>query len=49
MARPGFKVLHVPDIDFRSNVLTFRDALRELKTWSDANPRHLPVAILVSM
>ena len=31
MAAPGFKVLHIQDIDFRSNCLTLSDALRELR------------------
>jgi hypothetical protein len=45
MRRPGFKVLHVQDIDFRSNCLTLQDALHELRAWSQANPRHLPVIV----
>jgi hypothetical protein len=48
MKRPGFKVLHVPDIDFRSSVYTFQDALRELLAWSNAHPRHLPVAVTMN-
>ncbi len=45
MKKPGFKVLHVQDIDFRSNCLQLRDCLREIKAWSDAHPRHLPIVI----
>jgi hypothetical protein len=48
MMKPGFKVLHVPDIDFRSNAYTFREALGQLKKWSDAHPRHLPVLITMN-
>jgi hypothetical protein len=48
MRMPGLKVLHVPDIDFRSHVYTFREALRELRAWSDAHPRHLPIVILMN-
>jgi len=40
MKQPGFKVLHMQDIDFRSNCLTFRQCLQELKRWSDDHPRH---------
>ncbi|TCD12034.1 hypothetical protein EZ449_03140 [Pedobacter frigidisoli] len=45
MEQPGFKVLHVPDIDFRSSALTFKSALQQLKKWSEANPEHSPVFI----
>lgn len=48
MKKPGFKVVHVPDIDFRTNVYTFEAALRELKAWSDAHPRHLPIVITMN-
>jgi hypothetical protein len=48
MMKPGFKVLHMPDIDFRSHVYTFKHALAELKTWSDAHPRHLPILITMN-
>ncbi|MFW0717784.1 phosphatidylinositol-specific phospholipase C1-like protein [Pedobacter sp. N23S346] len=45
MNQPGFKVLHVPDLDFRSSALTFVSALKQLKKWSEANPEHTPVFI----
>lgn len=48
MKRPGLKVLHVPDLDFRSHNATFIGALRELKRWSDAHPRHLPIVITMN-
>src|SRR5262245_36753346 len=48
MMKPGFKVIHVPDVDFRSHHYTFRDTLRELRMWSDAHPRHLPIAITMN-
>ncbi|MEP7142934.1 MAG: phosphatidylinositol-specific phospholipase C1-like protein [Ferruginibacter sp.] len=48
MHEPGFKVLHVQDIDFRSNCLTLKNCLRELKAWSDAHPDHDPVFITVN-
>ncbi|WP_158860953.1 Ca2+-dependent phosphoinositide-specific phospholipase C [Lunatibacter salilacus] len=46
--QPGFKVMHVQDIDFRSHFPLFRDYLEELKTWSDLNPNHLPIFITVN-
>lgn len=45
MDEPGFKILHVPDLDFRSNALAFKDALQQLKKWSEAHPDHTPVFI----
>jgi hypothetical protein len=48
MKQPGFKVLHIPDIDFRTNAYTFRDALRQVREWSANNPGHLPVLIMMN-
>ena len=48
MRQPGFKVLHVPDIDFRANVYTFQQELAVLKAWSDAHPRHLPISVTMN-
>jgi hypothetical protein len=45
MKEPGFKVLHIQDLDFRSNCLRLKDCLQEIKDWSDAHPHHLPIAI----
>lgn len=45
MLKPGFKVVHVPDIDFRSSCLTFSGCLLQLRDWSEANPDHIPVFI----
>ncbi|AWG25273.1 phosphatidylinositol-specific phospholipase C1-like protein [Flavobacterium kingsejongi] len=45
MHQPGFKVLHIPDIDFRSSSLTFEACLQTLQKWSDAHPGHVPVFI----
>jgi hypothetical protein len=48
MKKPGLKVLHVPDIDFRSHVYTFQEALQQLRTWSDAHPRHLTIVVTMN-
>lgn len=45
---PGLKVFHVQEVDFRSNQLLFKDALTELKKWSDNNPGHTPVIITIN-
>lgn len=48
METPGFKVLHVQGLDFRSTCLTFRRCLQAVRAWSAANPRHLPVIITLN-
>lgn len=48
LSSPGIKVLHIPDIDFRSHCLTFKDCLGEVKEWSEANPEHLPIIITIN-
>ncbi len=48
MMRPGFKVLHVQDIDFRSSCLTLVECLTEIRTWSRAHPRHTPILITMN-
>lgn len=47
MARPGFKVMHVQDIDYRSNCQPFTACLEEVRRWSHAHPGHVPLYILV--
>lgn len=47
MRKPGFKVLHVQDVDVRSHCWTFVSCLEIVKKWSDANPGHLPLYIFV--
>lgn len=49
LAVPGFKVLHVQDLDFNSSCLTFVACLEQVEAWSDANPTHLPIAVLVEL
>lgn len=46
---PGFKVLHVQDVDFETTCLTFVSCLQTVKTWSDGHPAHLPIMILVEV
>ncbi len=44
---PGLKVLHVQEIDYETTCYTFVRCLQEVKQWSDANPNHLPIMVLV--
>ena len=47
LQRPGMKVLHVQDLDFESTCLTLERCLRQLRRWSDDNPRHLPIVVQI--
>lgn len=49
MRRPGLKVLHVQDIDYRSNCALFVDCLKEIRAWSKAHPGHLPILITMNL
>jgi len=43
----GFKIFHSPPPDNLSNSPDWKMTLQELRLWSDANPNHMPVTILV--
>lgn len=47
MTKPGFKVMHVQDFDYRSSCQPFVACLREVRNWSKAHPGHIPLFILV--
>lgn len=47
-ARPGFKVMHVPDIDVRSSCASFVTCLRIVRNWSKVHPQHTPLLILIN-
>jgi hypothetical protein len=42
---PGFKVLHIADIDYETNYLTLEAALSEIRDWSIKHPLHCPLFI----
>jgi hypothetical protein len=47
MLAPGLKVLHIQDIDYRTTCRAFLSCLEEIDDWSDANPRHLPILVMI--
>ena len=49
MRSPGMKVLHVPDVDYRTSAPTLVDALNQVRGWSRAHPRHVPIMILLEL
>lgn len=49
MRAPGFKVLHVQDVDVVSRCPTLRACLTEVRDWSRAHPRHVPVLVMIEL
>ena len=47
MMKPGFKVMHVQDLDQHSNCQPLTACLTIVRDWSKAHPRHLPIFVLV--
>lgn len=47
MDKPGFKVLHMQDIDVRSTCMTLVACLTDVRAWSKQHPQHLPIFILI--
>lgn len=48
LAAPGFKVIHMSDVDFRSSCLTLVECLGQVRAWSTAHPDHAPILILIN-
>lgn len=46
---PGMKVIHAPDVDYRSVCARFQDCLRDVRVWSKAHPDHAPILILLNL
>jgi len=47
MKLPGFKVMHVQDIDYRSTCQQLIACLKIVRAWSRSHPKHIPVFILL--
>jgi len=45
MKKPGYKMIHITDIDYQTWYYTLEDCLKDLKKWSEAHPDHDPVFI----
>ena len=44
---PGFKVLHTPDLDYRTTCSTLRRCLTIVRDWSRAHRWHVPIMIMI--
>eukprot|EP01025_Chloroclados_australasicus_P047511 TRINITY_DN5334_c0_g1_i1.p1 TRINITY_DN5334_c0_g1~~TRINITY_DN5334_c0_g1_i1.p1 ORF type:complete len:861 (+),score=78.05 TRINITY_DN5334_c0_g1_i1:30-2585(+) len=49
MKEKGFKVLHVLDYDQNTHCYLLKDCLEELKAWSDANPNHSFIFVMLQI
>jgi hypothetical protein len=45
MKQPGFKTIHVIDVDYRSSCPALTQCLAQVAAWSRAHPAHLPIII----
>ena len=45
--KPGFKVIHAQDVDYRSNCQPFTQCLSVILNWSKAHSGHLPIFVLI--
>lgn len=48
MRKPGYKVLHIPDVDYRVVCPTLIACLTEVDAWSRAHPGHLPIMLTLN-
>jgi membrane-associated phospholipid phosphatase len=46
LAEPGFKVMHVQDVDVLSSCVTLRACLGIVRRWSLAHPDHVPILLM---
>lgn len=49
LKEPGFKILHIPDIDYQTNYQTLSEALDHLNQWSISNPSHAPIFVNIEL
>ena len=47
MSKPGFKVMHLQDFDYRSTCQQLIACLKIVRAWSHSNPKHVPIFILL--
>jgi hypothetical protein len=47
LAKPGYKVMHNPDYDYRSNCQPFKNCLAIINEWSKEHPTHAPIFVFV--
>ncbi|HEY8997118.1 MAG TPA: phosphatidylinositol-specific phospholipase C1-like protein [Edaphobacter sp.] len=45
--KPGFKLLHLGDLNQRSSCILFTSCLKEIRRWSKAHKGHVPIFLLI--
>jgi hypothetical protein len=46
MSKPGTKIMHIPDVDIWASCYTLVSCLTNIKKWSKAHPKHVPISIM---
>jgi hypothetical protein len=47
--QPGTKVIHIADFDYDTTCVRFVTCLQQVRDWSAAHPRHVPVLIMLEL
>lgn len=47
--QPGVKVLHIADLDYNTTCARLVTCLEQVEAYSDANPGHVPLAVLLEL
>src|ERR1700754_4129655 len=48
-SKPGTKLIHIAHLDYNSSCIRFVTCLQQVRDWSKAHPRHLPVLIMLEL
>jgi hypothetical protein len=46
---PGIKTFHITDFDYATTCVRFVTCLEQVRAWSAANPRHVPLLIMLEL
>jgi hypothetical protein len=46
---PGIKVFHITDFDYNTTCIRFVQCLEQIRAFSQANPRHVPLLIMLEL
>jgi Phosphoinositide phospholipase C, Ca2+-dependent len=47
--QPGVKVFHITDFDYATTCVLLVTCLEQVRAWSDANPGHVPILIMLEL
>jgi calcium-dependent phosphoinositide phospholipase C len=47
--QPGVKVFHISDLDYNTTCVRLVTCLEQVRAWSDANPGHVPLPIMLEL